>query len=73
MRPRVFPAEDDEYGGSVTGPHVASMRPRVFPAEDQGCRRVRNRASLASMRPRVFPAEDLNGVREFGPLCSLLQ
>ena len=34
MRPRVFPAEDEEH--SFVNPFAmeASMRPRVFPAED---------------------------------------
>ena len=36
MRPRVFPAEDDEQGYiHSTFTAAASMRPRVFPAEDQ--------------------------------------
>ena len=35
MRPRVFPAEDDEHGdGGHRWLVAASMRPRVFPAED---------------------------------------
>ena len=58
MRPRVFPAEDQEWRQAPAGEEPASMRPRVFPAEGEdvvveGVRLVR-----ASMRPRVFPAED---------------
>ena len=35
MRPRVFPAEDDEVAVTTQAvAAVASMRPRVFPAED---------------------------------------
>ena len=34
MRPRVFPAEDNESDAPVDVSYDASMRPRVFPAED---------------------------------------
>ena len=34
MRPRVFPAEDDDALDPRFVERVASMRPRVFPAED---------------------------------------
>ena len=35
MRPRVFPAEDDEAASGLgSDASIASMRPRVFPAED---------------------------------------
>ena len=36
MRPRVFPAEDDEGADPAEHRGAASMRPRVFPAEDGG-------------------------------------
>ena len=34
MRPRVFPAENDEHADIRAGVQRASMRPRVFPAEN---------------------------------------
>ena len=34
MRPRVFPAEDQQRQHDDGGAGEASMRPRVFPAED---------------------------------------
>ena len=41
MRPRVFPAEDQQLWRKVSAMLLASMRPRVFPAEDDiGTRRV---------------------------------
>ena len=58
MRPRVFPAEDQDGADRGVGAVEASMRPRVFPAEDWAERGEPPRATRASMRPRVFPAED---------------
>ena len=57
MRPRVFPAEDDDGNMSLYA-HIprASMRPRVFPAEDVSSSFPLLSVSVASMRPRVFPA-----------------
>ena len=34
MRPRVFPAEDEQAVAGDPHQDAASMRPRVFPAED---------------------------------------
>ena len=63
MRPRVFPAEDDDgpRREGLTG--GASMRPRVFPAEDPGTCATGVGTLRASMRPRVFPAEDTASIR----------
>ena len=36
MRPRVFPAEDEDSMKTKKELQEASMRPRVFPAEDTG-------------------------------------
>ena len=66
MRPRVFPAEDDQAGERGAGQLRASMRPRVFPAEDLFCTCRFASTLKASMRPRVFPAEDLK--RPYQPM-----
>ena len=59
MRPRVFPAEDqDREARLARQPLRASMRPRVFPAEDLQQADAGAAERPASMRPRVFPAED---------------
>ena len=58
MRPRVFPAEDNDRLFVYIATVDASMRPRVFPAEDLYEHREDVGEGHASMRPRVFPAED---------------
>ena len=59
MRPRVFPAEDQQVHRRNGGGKGASMRPRVFPAEDLSVGFGEGSVDEASMRPRVFPAEDI--------------
>ena len=61
MRPRVFPAEDnDDYDFSSLRP-LASMRPRVFPAEDRD-----DHARRAAPRARFNEAAGIPRGRQAG-------
>ena len=64
MRPRLFTAENGEYGRAGSVASLASMRPRLFTAENDSARRARGIVKHASMRPRLFTAENI----EYGQL-----
>ena len=59
MRPRVFPAEDQERHPLSDEYHEGFNEAAGIPRGRRGRLRVaRQRPAGASMRPRVFPAED---------------